>query len=478
MDWSSFVWRASLFVFIVVLLTACATTPPENAPLPPERRAFPTGTSAASDYRFATLAQSDPSPELFVSLSFSGGGKRSAAFSYGVLQGLRELKMANGSAMLDAVDFISGVSGGAFTAASYGLHRERLFETYTQEFLYDDTEAYIWGTYLLPWKWGWIFSGSFGTNDAMAEVYDDQLFHGATYADLLAKGRPLIAVNATDVTYGSPFPFIQDQFDLICSDLNTYPLARAVAASNGLPVLFTPITLKNYSENCGGRRPEWLTTWLKEPEVTREHEAARVAERYIDYRQTQYVHLLDGGISDNLAMRPVIGSIIRFNDDARRFAHGWAIHTRRVLLVSVDGQAAADTAWARQRTVSGIGQIIAAVTGSQIDEYNFETLLLAKEQMARLVEELKGLRCRHADEIESEDCKDVSGEVVHLSLARIKDEAIRTRLQAIPTGLTLSKEDVDLLVQSGRQVALESAELKAFVQHATRRAKGKSKPQS
>src|SRR5262245_7102426 len=202
MAWSSFVWRASLFVFIVVLLTACATTPPANAPLPPDRRAFPTGPAATSDYRFATLAKTDPAPELFLSLSFSGGGKRSSAFSYGVLQGLRDMAMPNSNhRVLDIVDMISGVSGGAFTAASYGLQRDALFETYTKDFLYDDTEAYIWGTYLLPWKWGWLFSGSFGTNDAMADVYDEKLFHGATYTDLLAKGRPLIAVNATDVTY-------------------------------------------------------------------------------------------------------------------------------------------------------------------------------------------------------------------------------------------------------------------------------------
>lgn len=477
MAWSSLVWRASLFVFVLVLLTACATTPPENAPLPPERRAFPTGPAAQSDYRFAALAQLDPSPELFLSLSFSGGGKRSAAFSYGVLKGLREMNMpVTGHRVLDAVDIISGVSGGAFTAASYGLHRDALFDTYTQEFLYDDTEAYIWGTYLLPWKWGWVFSGSFGTNDAMADVYDEQLFHGATFKDLIAKGRPLIAVNATDVTYGSPFPFIQDQFDLICSDLNTYPLARAVAASNGLPVLFTPITLKNYSENCAGQQPEWVRTWLGEPEISREHEAARVAQRYLDHRQTEYVHLLDGGISDNLAMRPVIGSIMRFNDDAKRYARSWAIRTRRVLLIAVDGQAAADTSWARQRTVSGIGQIIAAVTGSQIDEYNFETLLLAKEQMTRLVEELKALRCRHTDEIKGEDCNDVSGEVIHLSLARIKDEAVRRRLQSIPTGLTLSKEDVDLLVESGRQIVRDAPELKEFLQHEAPQRAGK--PQS
>jgi NTE family protein len=32
-------------------------------------------------------------------------------------------------------------------------------------------------------------------------------------------------------------------FDLICSDLSTFPVARACAASSAVPILLTPITL-------------------------------------------------------------------------------------------------------------------------------------------------------------------------------------------------------------------------------------------
>ena len=38
----------------------------------------------------------------------------------------------------------------------------------------------------------------------------------------------------------------------------SYPLSRAVAASNGFPILFTPITLRNHAEDCQGRRPAWI----------------------------------------------------------------------------------------------------------------------------------------------------------------------------------------------------------------------------
>ena len=36
-------------------------------------------------------------------------------------------------------------------------------------------------------------------------------------------------------------------------------MARAVAASNGFPGLFSPITLTNRAADCGGRKPGWLS---------------------------------------------------------------------------------------------------------------------------------------------------------------------------------------------------------------------------
>ena len=83
------------------------------------------------------------------------------------------------------------------------------------------------------------------------------MFHGATFKDLATRGRPLIAIGATDINYGNPFIFTQEFFDVLCSDLYQFPLARAVAASNGFPGLFSPVTLTNHAADCGGRRPGW-----------------------------------------------------------------------------------------------------------------------------------------------------------------------------------------------------------------------------
>lgn len=258
------------------------------------------------------------------------------------------------------------------------------------------------------------------------------------------------------------FPFTQDQFDLICSDLSSYPVARAVAASNGFSVLFNPITLENHAAKCGGRAPAWLKQVGKGTELSRQRYLAEFARLYLDPVQTRYVHLMDGGISDNLAMRQMINNVLIYADDFDIIRRLGFDRVRRIVLISADGQASRDSSWPQQQTVSSLGQIISAVSGTQIDSYNFETLLLVGQQMRRLVDNLRVLRCQEGRVFDGHRCDDVQGYFVHLSLADIADEKVRTELQQIPTGLTIPDEAVDKLVTEGETLVRDSPDLAAF----------------
>src|SRR6202043_2134574 len=101
------------------------------------------------------------------------------------------------SSLLDEIDLLAGVSGGSFPAAHFGLYGEKSFETFPQEFLYPDIEAYIWGTFLPPWHWDWVFNPFVGTNGRMTSVYDRLMFDGSTFEDLYRRGRPQVSINAT-----------------------------------------------------------------------------------------------------------------------------------------------------------------------------------------------------------------------------------------------------------------------------------------
>ena len=169
-------------------------------------------------------------PDLLVLVAMSGGGKRSAAFGYGVLKGMKQVMVPTAFGprpLLGEVGAISGVSGGSFPAAYYGLYREAAFGKFEEDFLYRDTNSNIYGVYLLPWNWAWLVDPSVGTNDYMDKVYDKTMFHGATFKDLGVRGRPMVAIGATDLSYGTPFLFTQEIFDLMCADLEQFPISRA-----------------------------------------------------------------------------------------------------------------------------------------------------------------------------------------------------------------------------------------------------------
>ena len=113
------------------------------------------------DTVFENRAQYARSKEDIVVLAFSGGGTRAAAFSYGVLEALKDTEVIgrNGQRerLLDSVAVITGVSGGSFTALAYGLYGDRLFSEYEKRFLKRDVQGELLGRVLNPIHWGpWV----------------------------------------------------------------------------------------------------------------------------------------------------------------------------------------------------------------------------------------------------------------------------------------------------------------------------------
>ena len=131
--------------------------------------------------------------------------------------------------LLDAVDVITGVSGGSFTALAYGLYGDKLFDEYEQRFLKRNVQGEIIARTFSPANWGNLASTGWGRSELAAQLYDEILFNGATFGDLNRGKGPMILASATDISTGSRFVFNQNVFDVICSDLN----ADAAVARRG-----------------------------------------------------------------------------------------------------------------------------------------------------------------------------------------------------------------------------------------------------
>ncbi len=121
-------------------------------------------------------------------------------------------------------------------------------------------------------------------------------------------------VTGTDLSTGARFEFTQDHFDLLCSDLGKVRLARAAATSSAVPVVLSPVTYRNYGGRCGAPHPAWVEDVARtdEPEP---RPAGRALLRYRDIQafedsaQRPYLHIVDGGVSDNLGLRGVLEAL-------------------------------------------------------------------------------------------------------------------------------------------------------------------------
>ena len=429
----------------LTLLSGCASTmAPHNAPFAVR--------VAEQGYRVGSTRPDWAPQGLEFGLSFSGGGTRAAALAYGVLEELsRTLVAVNGEQrrMLDLVETISAVSGGSYTAAYYGLFGDRLFEDFESRFLKRNVQNEIASTFLSPTNLFNMSSPYYGRSDVTAEYLDQILFEGKTFADLDAAvrqhGRPFVLINATDMARTSRFEFTQDQFDLLCSDLGPYKVSRAVAASSALPVIFSPITLANFAGQCGFAAPQWMTRALRDRhDHVRRHAVASDLYTYLDADKRKYVHLLDGGLSDNLGLRAMLDRLALAGplELAETYQRQ---NLRRLVRIVVNAQARHEYPQLDQFAEVPTLSAIAFAVGNTTERYTVETLAYARSSMNEAAQAL----AKHQRNLGLPDGDDVQAMLIEISFDDLESEDERAYFNALPTSFNLPPEDIDRLREAG-----------------------------
>jgi NTE family protein len=407
------------------------------------------------DQRVNQQIKGDRSADLAVLVAFSGGGTRASAFAYGVLQELKEthITTAKGSrSVLQEVDIISSVSGGSFTAAYYGLHGEQIFTDFEARFLHTDVEGILFRKLFNPVNWARLLSPTYGRSDLAADYYDKHLFDSATFTSLQRPGAPLVVINATDLATGNRIPFVQGSFDLLCADLASYPLSHGVAASSAVPVVFSPITLENYAGRCGYQPPAWVAEALKDEELTPRKIQARRMQDYLDRNKRPWLHLVDGGISDNLGLRSFYNTLSMASapkDTARELQHIDASH---ILIISVNAHAKHKSDWILERYAPSLFEVVGSVSADQISRYSEDTTQLVRFTYDNWAKD------------NSTPERPVTFHFVEVSFDRVKDDSERDFLNSIGTNFGLDDEQVDRLIAAARKVLRESEEFKAFIE--------------
>jgi NTE family protein len=462
-------YRVTLWILATVMLAGCASRP-INEPI-----AQVNPRSGYRPYLLIPKRQNNDPHMLFV-LSFSGGGTRAAAFSYGVLEELRRTEVVvNGQhrRLIDEVDLITGVSGGSFTALSYALYGDRLFSEYEGRFLKRNVQGTLVKRTLNPFNWWKFIGGSAGRSELAAEYYDEILFEGATFGDLLNKPGPVVIATGTDLSTGSRLAFFQNDFDLLCSDLNTVRLSRAAATSSAVPVALSPVTFNNYGGNCGYQYPAWVSA-VANPE-TRARPAGRAVQRYHEMQSFQnskdrpYIHLVDGGVSDNIGVRGVLEALEELSASAAFRGEVGFGDIRRIVLFVVNSHSSPRTDWDRRESPPGFAVQLLQSAGLPIDRYSFETVETMKDraEIEKWRRELLVAQARLAGATEAQaqaSVPKIDLRVLDVSFDAIPDLKERAYFMNLPTSFALPAEDIDRLREIAGQLLRQSSEYESLVQ--------------
>lgn len=408
----------------IAVLEGCATAHyPVNAPLPTSSQPVD-HQRTGQPYDLGYLSNGDNSWSLFFHVSLSGGGARAAAMAYGVLEELADARLTwqgKQTTLFDEIDVVAGVSGGSIAGGYLALKGRAFLDEFPERFLHRDVQGEIVQRILSPSALARISSPRFGRSEVVAEALDALLFDGATYQSLVNRARrPQFYAVATDITDGSRFEFTQGRFDQLCSDLNQFPISRAVAASMAVPVVFSPVTLWKHGNSCAPK------AFVGAP-------AARDAE---------YVHLMDGGLSDNLGVRSPLafveaaggikGAIRSTHTDVRRIVY-LVVNARTQPKFSTDSSA----------DVPGLLRSVSAVVDIPINRLTAETSNLMKEAVQRW-------RLESATPPYASGSSPPNIYLIELGFDQVEDPVQREHLLELPTSLTLEREQVSQVRSAAR----------------------------
>ncbi len=237
----------------------------------------------------------------FIALALSGGGSRAAVFSAAVMFELQK------HGILQQVDVLSSASGGSVSAALYAVSCDdgqacappvtpNLNRTVWKESIIYPLlqQNYIDRWRINCWRPENIvrYATYFDRTDVMAETFAEGLFGGTRepeksflFRDLNPR-RPYLILNTTNNTDSAAVPeifsFTEKDFSAIRSRLDLFPVAYGVTGSAAFPGAFHYVTLRNYS------KPE-----------------------------EKFIHLMDGGVMDNLGIESLWRILL--SDDGARY---------------------------------------------------------------------------------------------------------------------------------------------------------------
>jgi NTE family protein len=261
---------------------------------------------------------------------------------------------------------------------------------------------------------------------------------------------PVVMIQATDIIDGNTFTFTPHFFTLICSDLRQIPVSFAVTASSSFPGAFSGLSLHNYGGTCGNEVPAWVNeAYAENDPLDISYQIARRELAYRDSERKKYVHLYDGGVSDNLGLMSPFTSLVlldKFNE-LEEIGLG---NTKKLVFIIVNAQinkSKDSLILSHLPNTPRTGRTLSAAMTTIMNSGNFYTLYVFKDFLLNMQKQ------GSTTEVYP----------VHLAFESLKDPDERHFFENVSTALALPEETVDKLIEVGGRLLYKNKEFQRLV---------------
>ncbi len=404
-----------------------------------------------SGYRMKEVIKQQDSNLIL--LMFSGGGSRAAALGYGVLEQFKHTPVKSGRQegnLLENIDLVYGVSGGSLLAAYFALQGADVIPKFENDFLKKNFQSEVINQILSFSNLPRLTSPQFGRGDLLQEQLNLALYRNATFADLAHKRKgPFAVISATDMNIGQKITFTQEFFDGLCLNLNDLEIARAVAASSSVPLIFSPLTLNNNGGNCNYTIPELAILEASESDGGLKskniEEVKNILSLYQNSKERPFIHLVDGGLTDNLGLSSLT-DIYDVMGQEKIYRKALESGLKRIVVINVNAQNEVTSEIDQSADVPGVTDVVNTIINVPIDRNTQITLRRFREFAEQWNKNMRKIPAPDRVELH----------FVSLSLKDLPESPLRKEVLNISTSFYLPASDVNKLKRAA-QILLENS---------------------
>lgn len=404
-----------------------------------------------SGYRMKDVIKQQDSNLIL--LMFSGGGSRAAALGYGVLEQFKHTPVKSGRQagnLLENIDLVYGVSGGSLLAAYFALQGADVIPKFENDFLKKNFQSEVINQILSFSNLPRLTSPQFGRGDLLQEQLNLALYRNATFADLAHKRKgPFAVISATDMNIGQKITFTQEFFDGLCLNLNDLEIARAVAASSSVPLIFSPLTLNNNGGNCNYTIPELAILEASESDGGLKskniEEVKNILSLYQNSKERPFIHLVDGGLTDNLGLSSLT-DIYDVMGQEKIYRKALESGLKRIVVINVNAQNEVTSEIDQSADVPGVTDVVNTIINVPIDRNTQITLRRFREFAEQWNKNMRKIPAPDRVELH----------FVSLSLKDLPESPLRKEVLNISTSFYLPASDVNKLKRAA-QILLENS---------------------